>query len=224
MDELLRQVVSESCLAKLPADALSLLLADALRIDAPAGAVIAPPDDVPRVGIVASGLIRVFRIVPDGRTVTNRYVGRGGIAGIPTLFASPIAAQVHALTASTIYQFPASVWRQAARNDARIACAFLEIVSELLMTLARQSTTDVLGSVRQRVVRQLLDIAAERQQGAELVAPVTQQQLADGIGSAREVVARVLRGLREKGLVTTGVGGVVLLDPIRLQAELSSVA
>jgi CRP/FNR family transcriptional regulator len=178
---------------------------------------------VPRVGIVASGLIRVFRLVPDGRTITNRYVGRGGVAGIPTLFASPIAAQVHALTASTIYQFPASAWQQAARKDARIACAFLEIVSELLMTSTRQSTTDVLGSVRQRVVRQLLDIAAERQHGPELVAPVTQQQLADGIGSAREVVARVLRGLREERLVTTGVGGVVLLDPLKLQSELTSV-
>jgi CRP/FNR family cyclic AMP-dependent transcriptional regulator len=92
------------------------------------------------------------------------------------------------------------------------------------MVSARQSTTDVLGSVRQRVVRQLLDIAAERQRGAELVAPVTQQQLADGIGSAREVVARVLRELRKERLVTTEVGRVVLLDPLRLQAELSSVA
>ena len=224
MDALLREVVSESCLTKLPADALPLLLADALRIDAPAGAELAPPDDVPRVGIVASGLIRVFRLVPDGRTITNRYVGRGGVAGIPTLFASPIAAQVRALTASTIYQFPAAVWQQAARKDARVACAFLEIVSELLMDSARRSTTDVLGSVRQRVIRQLLDIAAERQEGPDLVAPVTQQQLADGIGSAREVVARVLRHLREERLVTTGVGGVVLLDPLRLQEELSSVA
>ena len=224
MDELLRDVVNESCLTRVPADALPILLADALRIDAPAGAVIAPQDDVPRVGIVAIGVVRVFHLVSDGRTITNRYVGRGGVAGIPTLFASPIAAQVSALTASTIYQFPASVWRQAARKDARIACAFLEIVSELFMTSGRQSTADVLGSVRQRVVKHLLDIAAERQQGAELVAPVTQQQLADGIGSAREVVARVLRGLREERLVTTGVGGVVLLDPLRLQAELASVA
>lgn len=224
MDELLRQVVNESCLARLPADALPPLLADTLRIDAPAGAVLAPPDDIPRVGIVASGLIRVFRLVPDGRTITLRYVGRGGVAGIPTPFASPITAQVHALTASTIYQFPSTVWRQAAHKDVRIACAFLEIVSELLMISGRQSTSDALGSVRQRVVRQLLDIAAERQQGAELVAPVTQQQLADGIGSAREVVARVLRALREERLVMTGVRGVVLLDPLRLQSELSSVA
>jgi hypothetical protein len=60
-----------------------------------------------------------------------------------------------------------------------------------------------------------------RQNGAELVLPVMQQQLAEGIGSAREVVAHVLRGLRDERLVERGVRGVVLLDPVRLQSELA---
>jgi CRP/FNR family transcriptional regulator len=74
-----------------------------------------------------------------------------------------------------------------------------------------------LASMRQRVVGQLLDAA----EGPDVVAPVTQQQLADGVGSAREVVARVLHSLREEKLVATRVGSVVLLDPERLRSELS---
>ena len=217
-------MIAESALARVPADALNVLLANALRIDVPAGIIIAPPDDIPRVGVIATGVIRIFRDVADGRTITLRYVGRGGVVGIPTLFASSIAGQVQSLTAVTTFQFASAVWRQAAHEDARIACAFLEIVSELVMASAVHSTSDALSSVRQRVVRQLLDIAAERQQGPELVAPVTQQQIADGIGSAREVVARVLRGLREDRLITTGGRGIVVLDPSRLESELASVS
>jgi CRP/FNR family transcriptional regulator len=55
-----------------------------------------------------------------------------------------------------------------------------------------------------------------------VIAPVTQQQLADGIGSAREVVARVLHSLREEKLVATKVGSIVLLDPERMRLELSA--
>ena len=76
-----------------------------------------------------------------------------------------------------------------------------------------------LASLRQRVVRQLLE-AADRNGGSELVATITQQQLADGVGSAREVVARVLHDLRDEKLVETRLGSVLLREPQRLSDEL----
>jgi CRP/FNR family transcriptional regulator len=74
----------------------------------------------------------------------------------------------------------------------------------------------VFGSVRQRVARHLLDIAAEHQRSSMLLAPVSQQELADAVGTVREVVARVLRELRDEGLITTSRQGVALLDPAGL--------
>jgi CRP/FNR family transcriptional regulator len=52
-----------------------------------------------------------------------------------------------------------------------------------------------------------------------LVAHVTQQELADAVGSVREVVVRLLRGLREDGLVHTARDEIQLLDVDRLHAE-----
>jgi len=77
-----------------------------------------------------------------------------------------------------------------------------------------------LASMRQRVVGQLLD-GATYADGVDPVAFVTQQQLADGVGSAREVVARVLHSLREEQLVATKLGSLILLEPERLRAELN---
>jgi CRP/FNR family transcriptional regulator len=80
----------------------------------------------------------------------------------------------------------------------------------------------VFGSVRQRVARHLLDLAATQQRDQALVARVSQQELADAVGSVREVVTRVLRGMREDGLVRTGPDGIHLLDAAGLHTTARS--
>jgi CRP/FNR family transcriptional regulator len=76
------------------------------------------------------------------------------------------------------------------------------------------------AAVRQRVARHLLDLAAQRGPGreamAEIVVPVSQQELADAAGTVREVVVRVLRELRRDGVVRTERDHIVILDPARL--------
>jgi CRP/FNR family transcriptional regulator len=76
------------------------------------------------------------------------------------------------------------------------------------------------GSMRQRVVRHLLDLAASDQRGEmPMVARLSQQALADAVGCLREVVVRLLRELREEGLIRTGRDEIELLEPDRLHAE-----
>jgi CRP/FNR family transcriptional regulator len=66
------------------------------------------------------------------------------------------------------------------------------------------------------VARHLLDLASDQQQGTELVARVSQQELADAAGTVREVVVPVLRELRRAGLVQTERSRIVLLQPEQL--------
>ena len=77
---------------------------------------------------------------------------------------------------------------------------------------------NTLGSMHERVAWHLLDLAVESPTDGRFVASVTQQHLADNIGTAREVVARVLRELREAGIVTTAKGQLEITDPVRLAA------
>jgi CRP/FNR family transcriptional regulator len=74
------------------------------------------------------------------------------------------------------------------------------------------------------VARHLLDLAAEHQQQAALVAPVSQQELADAVGTVREVVARVLRDLRVDGLIRPTRHGIAVLDPARLHRRADPAA
>jgi CRP/FNR family transcriptional regulator len=222
LDDDLRQLTHESpLLARMPADAVAQLLEGAVRVEFPAGTCASRQEEIAAFGILASGLTRISLRGADGRSVTQRYLRRGDVGGIVAIFAGHAAGQCHALVDSVTYRLSSRIWRETAQSDARVAYALLEEVSRIASTSFQYLASEYLATTRQRVVRELLDIASERQTGAELVAPLTQQQIADGIGSAREVVARILRGLREERLVRTGLRGVVLLDPMRLQSELA---
>jgi CRP/FNR family transcriptional regulator len=156
--------------------------------------------------------------------MTQRYLRRGDVSGIPAFFIGRASAECQAILDSVYYQVQGEAWRERARRDAQLSYVLLQEVSRILDVTFVHLAEEALGSMRQRVARQLLDIAADRQVSHDLVAPVTQQQLADDIGSVREVVARALRDLRERGIVATGTRGIVILDAQALRAELDPVA
>jgi CRP/FNR family transcriptional regulator len=219
VDDELQSAIRESFLAKLPADAVAPLIRGAVRVEVPAGGRIPRREGKPWVRLVASGLLRIVRTVADGRTITQRYIRRGDVAGIAMAFTDRVGrptGRFDAIIDSVVYDLSCESWRRAAENDARVAVALLGDLGRVAEDQMEHMANRALASMRQRVVGQLLDAA----EGPDVIAPVTQQQLADGIGSAREVVARVLHDLRAEKLVATRVGSVVLLDPERLRLEL----
>ena len=52
-----------------------------------------------------------------------------------------------------------------------------------------------------------------------MLVPGTQQELANAVGSVREVVANVLQALKREGLLETRRGAIVIVEPQRLLAE-----
>jgi CRP/FNR family transcriptional regulator len=221
MDSELRDAIRDSFLAQLPADSIAVLVDGAIRVEAVAGMRICRPAGTPSVKLVGAGLLRIVRTVADGRTITQRYLRRGDVAGIAAAFTSRegrATGRCDAIMDSVVFQLRAEAWRHAAERDARVAVAMLSELGRVAEDSMEHMSNRALASMRQRVVGQLLDAA----EGPDVIAPVTQQQLADGVGSAREVVARVLHSLRAEKLVATRVGSVVLLDPERLRSELST--
>jgi CRP/FNR family cyclic AMP-dependent transcriptional regulator len=101
-------------------------------------------------------------------------------------------------------------------RDVRVARALLDETSERVLAFVAELSGNAFATVRERLARHLLDLASERQRGPELIAPLTQQELADATGTVREVVVRVLRELRNEGAVRTGRYGIVITDPERL--------
>ena len=216
-DEVLA-AIGLSPLRDLPPELVAALTAEATRTLVRAGETIhGEGEAAPHLELVMSGLVRARVSAPDGRMLTVRYCRAGALVGTATLFAEgtrPFAIQ--ALTDSSVLTFRPLIVRQLAAQEVRVANALLAETSARVLSFLGELSGSAFATVRQRLARHLLDLASERRHGRELVAAITQQELAEATGTVREVVVRVLRELRQEGVVHTGPHGITILEPQRL--------
>jgi CRP/FNR family transcriptional regulator, cyclic AMP receptor protein len=152
-----------------------------------------------------------------------RYVRAGNLLGVPALVGGPAPVFVQAVTPGAAFFFDVAQVKRTALVDASLSWALAEESVHRLYEVLEELAGNTFASVRQRVARHLLDLAASRgEAGRTLTALVNQQDLANSVGSVREVVARVLAEFRAGGLVRTSAGRVEILDPIRMSHELWS--
>jgi CRP/FNR family transcriptional regulator, cyclic AMP receptor protein len=209
-----------SPLRDLPPELLAAVTAEATTTLVHAGETIHDDGEAaPHLELVLSGLVRARVSAPDGRMLTVRYCRAGALVGAATLFAEgtrPFAIQ--ALTDSGLLTFRPPIVRRLATQEVRVAGALLAETSTRVLAFLGELSGTAFATVRQRLARHLLDLASEHQPSRELVAAITQQELAEATGTVREVVVRVLRELRQEGVVHTGAHGITILEPERLVA------
>ena len=209
--------------ASLPRRTIELLAAGGRLSDISAGATVYTEAEAERFGVVVRGLLRVYMHTSDGRQVTVRYVRPRALLGAPALVGGPAPVFVQSLTDSAVYFMDVARVKRIVREDVAVAGVFAEESVHRLYDVLEELAGNTFATVRQRVVRHLLDLAASRPASdGRLAAFVNQQELANSVGSVREVVARVLHELRAESLVRTSPGRVEILDPLRMSLELWS--
>ena len=220
VDREVEDALTRSFLADLPAEVVGRLRADGERADYPAGTTVYRAGSDPRAALVVHGLLRVYLASAKGRQVTIRYARPGDVLGIAVLVGGPASVGVQAVEPSGLFRISSRTLTAAARHDPRVSWAIAEELNRRLYDTLEQAAVNAFGSVHQRLAAHLLDLASAQQHPAgNLVARISQQELADAVGSVREVVARALRDFRVAGIVATTADSVVILDPARLYAE-----
>jgi CRP/FNR family transcriptional regulator, cyclic AMP receptor protein len=218
-------LLRRGCWASLSNATIESLIAGGRVIDFPAGRTVYTEADNERLAVLLLGVLRVYMHASDGRQVTVRYVRVGDLLGVPALIGGPAPVFVQAVAPGSAFFFDVDRVKRAARSDASLAWALAEESVHRLYDVLEELAGNAFASVRQRVARHLLDLAASRPGASgQLTALVSQQDLANSVGSVREVVARVLAELRGDGIVRTSPGRVEILDPVRMSRQLWSRA
>jgi CRP/FNR family transcriptional regulator len=166
--------------------------------------------------VVESGLIRIFVSSEDGRQASVAYFHPGdAYAALDIIPTGP--SNLQALTESTVLMLdPHNLTRLVTQNYA-VSEATIRILGRALARLVRTITVRSLGSMTERLAFDLLERASETQlREGELVCHVTHEQLADSIGSTREVVSRIVGDLRRRGLLVTWPRQIRVADVTRL--------
>lgn len=194
------------------------LLDDVRVITAPAARLVyAASDRAVYCGIVREGLLRIFLATTDGRRLTVRYARAGSFIGAYGIIDQGTPLSVEAVTDCAVFDVDPTRLQQLVEADGRLGWLVVAEIGRSLRDAYAMLVANTLGSLVERVAAHLLELAVVAP-GNRLVAPVTQQTLAESVGTAREAVGRVLRDLRAEGVVATRVGTIELLDPVRLAA------
>ena len=185
-----------------------------------AGEVFVSETDPQWPGIVLSGMARIFLRTPAGRQVTLRHARAGGSIGVAAFF-GPASIAAQAVTACQVLRLDDRQVVSLARTRPDLAWAVAgELSVRLLETYAEVVIRDQ-GSVHQRLARQLLHFGSVRDPDRPLELPISHSELADAVGSAREVVTRHLHQFQSEGLVRLERGRITITDPLRLHETAS---
>lgn len=218
----LATAVARSPLSRFPEVGREELLSRGTRLDARARSLFFREGDPAISAIVVHGVIRIFASAEDGREFTllwahaGEWLGHGLIAGGP----SDVSAQ--AVTDASLHVIPVERLESLARADPIVAWEFARQIAGRLRQASALIRMLAFMDLRERIGQRLVELAFRRPPGAPLVAMVTQQELADAVGSPRTSVARILADLRREGIVRSVSGGIQVVQAERLAPSLRS--
>lgn len=182
----------------------------------PAQAVLVNENDQSdSVYILLSGRIKVYGASDDGREVVYATQGPGEYFGEITLDGGPRSASVMTLAPTTCVVVTGAQMRDFLASHPEFA---MHLVQKLI-AMVRHATDNVkslaLQDVYGRLVRLLTTLAEVDTDGRLVVTDrLTQQDIAQRIGSSREMISRIFKQLIEGGYVAMEDRRIVLLKKL----------
>jgi CRP-like cAMP-binding protein len=169
------------------------------------------------VYFVVRGLVRTQRLSPEGREQVLAYLGPGASFNlVPAIDGGPHLATVSAVSDSTLYTISCQHFRRIMREHQPVAQAVLERMAADVRRLSDMVEDLALHTVRTRLARFLLHQA---QSPAPPARRWTQVEIANHIGTAREMVGRTLRTFRDEGLIRRERGRITIIDRAGLERQ-----
>ena len=160
--------------------------------------------------IVLSGRLRVYASSPEGRDVILSEHGPGEYVGELSLEGTPRSASVKAVEATTCCVVPATQLPEFLAEHPEFALHLTQKLTRMVRRLTEQVKSLALQDVYGRMVRLLMELSEPVGDERVVREKLTQQDIADRVGSSREMVNRVMKDLTTGGYVVVRDGRHVI--------------
>lgn len=188
--------------------------------------ILAPDDPPDRIHIIKKGRVRVYRLGADGKQLTLDIYEKGTILGDMSMLGQDRIPEAYAeaLDDGVICTITPDELRKLIERSPLIGVNIIGHLSRRLQSAEQALEAMAYRRVDQRLARRLLDLAARfgiaAPGGTVIEARLTQQELAEMVGTTRETLAHTLGDLRRDGLLDMDKHRVLIRDAERL-AELA---
>lgn len=160
------------------------------------------------------GMIGLFTIMADGRTVVRAATGREGFIGISAFLGADMPpSRVVVLVAGDALVLPTAKLQKCLSDSPQFGVSLRRYCSDYVAQVAQIGACHALHSVQQRVALWLL---LTRDYSDSASALVTHELLSELLGCRRSSVSETLSLLEESGVIRGGRGEIEISDPSRL--------
>lgn len=171
--------------------------------------------------LVVSGLVRVYKISESGKEISLYHIVEGEscvLTATSILGSSPFPAVAESEKDSEVVLLPA-----ASVNDWLLqSMEWQHFIFELIAQRMAEVITVVEEVAFQRMDRRIASYLNAKSNDKENIIHITHQAIAAEIGTAREVVTRVLRDMERKGIVGLMRGKIKINNEVELTKILNS--
>jgi CRP/FNR family cyclic AMP-dependent transcriptional regulator len=184
----------------------------------PAGAsLFLEGDRSTTVVVVVSGRVKVFSLTEQGEEVVLAVRGPGALLGeLSAVDGGERSTSVSALEPVIALVVPVPEFVAFLQGHAGAAMVLLRLVTSRLRDADRKRVEFGAFDIPARVAGRLVELAERFGEpdgdGVRIAVALSQDELAGWVGASREAVAKALRVLRDRGLVTTGRRTMTVLD------------
>lgn len=187
--------------------------------------VIDIDDNSTEVRFIISGSARVISRIAVGKDVILGELGEGQFFGeMAAIDGFPRSANVTTLTKTRICTMPATVFRQILEENPQISVKVMKLLVKLIRSLNERLAEHSFLQAKHRLYSELLRLSKVRvaNKTHRIVSPPpTQREIAERIGSRREVVSRELNALEKQGHIEKTRGGIIIINVQELQNRIS---
>jgi CRP/FNR family transcriptional regulator len=177
--------------------------------------------------IIAKGKVRIFKTSVNGREqVLAVNVPGESIAELPVFDGGPYPASAVAIEEAEIAFISRRDFHAFCIEHPEVALKLLSVVGARLRRLVGIIEELSFATIRQRLISVLVKLAqtegAVTERGIEFQLPATHQELANQLGTVRELISRNLTRLQAEGLLDVDARRIVVKDMKGLRALLES--
>lgn len=181
-----------------------------------------PEERTQRLLFVQSGRVRLYKLSPEGRSLTLFVLEANAVFGEAALLGDrPNDCFAEALSDCRVGSLPSDEVRELMVHHPSVALRLMDMIARRLRSLERKLADIAFKSVPQRLAAILLNLADCGVDMPRATPPAvlryTHQQLAEMLGSYRETVTKAISEFREAALIRVADDTIFLLDVPRLR-------
>jgi CRP/FNR family transcriptional regulator, cyclic AMP receptor protein len=188
-------------LSKLPDEALNALAAKAKSVKFPKQAIIITEgDETSSLYIILSGKVRVFSSDEKSKEVTLIIQESGSYFGeLALLGDEPRSASVEALEKTACGIISKDDFKYWLASHPDVAIGLLRVLAKKIRQLTEKVKQMALSNVYERTIKVLQDMATQEGDIFVIHNRPTQQELANMVGSSREMINKIMKELTKGG-------------------------